>query len=155
VLEHLHVLPAHDLGVDLQALDVLLAVHLDLHHPPARARLHHEGGDLGLHLLLRLLELLHQLAGITEWVHAPSFPGLDSRTSSTLPSNRSRASCTAGSRSGSWRSRCRFPSSGEGGGGGSSRAALEPIWTFKGRRAADRASSRYSSACVEAKAAQS
>ena len=63
--------------------------------------------DLGLDPLLRLLELLHQLAGITEGVHASSLEVFASLTSTTRPSKRSSASCTAGSFSASSRSVCR------------------------------------------------
>src|SRR5512137_2686326 len=125
VLEHLDVVLVDDLGVDLQAADLLLAVHLDLHHTAAGARLDHDGRDLGLDLLLRLRELLHQLAGITEGVHASSLEALASRTSTTRPSKRSSASCTAVSFTTSSRSFCRRSSSG-GGPAGSSAGTAPP-----------------------------
>ena len=75
VLEHLHVFLAHHLGVDLEAAQLLLAVHLDLDDAAAGGGLDDERRDLGLDLLLRLLELLHQLAWVTEGVHGSSLEG--------------------------------------------------------------------------------
>src|SRR5687768_8334761 len=72
VLQHLDVLLAHHLGVDAQGLQVLLAVHHDLDHAPAGGGLDLEGGDLLLHALLRLLQLLHELLRIAERVHGRS-----------------------------------------------------------------------------------
>src|SRR2546422_1969859 len=132
VLEHLDVVLAHDLGIDLQALEVLLSVHDHLHHAPAGRRLDLQGLDLLLDALLRLLELLHELLRIAKGVH-----GLFSRTSTTFPPNRSRASCTAGSRAASSMSR-RFLAS-AGGGASASAAGAAPTSTFSGRPAALRA----------------
>ena len=115
VVEEPHdVVAVHHLGVDLQALDLLLAVHLDCHDAAPGARLDQDRRDLGLQALLRLLELLHHLARITKRIYASSLPGEFSLTSTTRPSKRSSASCTAGSFSASSRSFCRFTVSGDG-----------------------------------------
>src|SRR5437899_8263537 len=135
VLQHLDVVPAHHLGVDRQALEVLLAVHDDLHHPPARRGLDLQRLELLLDALLGLLELFHELLWVAEWVH-----GLFSRTSTTLPPKRSSASWTAGSRAASSMSRRFFASPGVNSTGAVPGA--EPTCTFNGRPAALRASSR-------------
>src|SRR5258708_16089935 len=80
VLEHFHILFAHDFGVNLEAADLLLTVHLHLDHPAAGTGFHHEGGNLLLHPLLLLLELLHQLSRITKGIDGPC-PGAEAMAS--------------------------------------------------------------------------
>src|SRR5262249_47073646 len=65
VLEHLGVVGADDLPVDLDGQDLLVAVGLDHDHPAARRGVHLALGDFllqGLQLGLELLRFLHQVA---------------------------------------------------------------------------------------------
>src|SRR4029079_633417 len=67
ILQHFDV--AHYFGVDLDAGDVLVAVHLDGHHAAARRPFDADQRDLFLHLLLHLLGLLHHGLHVTGHLH--------------------------------------------------------------------------------------
>src|SRR6185436_8364133 len=96
ILEHLDVVLAHDLGIDLDRDELLLAVGHHGHHAAAG-----RGFDGALahfflqrcHLLLQLLRFLHHVA---EALHWPSPSGWRGRTATTSPWNSLTAACTAG-----------------------------------------------------------
>src|SRR5215211_4340163 len=74
ILKHLDLFRVDDRLVDLDPLDVALAVQGQLHHAAAGHAGHLDGFELRLHLghlLLHLLRLLHQLADV---LHEPSSP---------------------------------------------------------------------------------
>src|SRR5262245_21755720 len=64
VLQHLDVVARHDLGIDLERLNLLGAVDHDGHHAAAGVALDAQLGGLLLQPLLRLLRLLHDLLDI-------------------------------------------------------------------------------------------
>src|SRR4030095_2933541 len=71
VLEHLHVVLGHDLGIDLDGDDLLLAIGFDGYHAAAGGRLDLALADLFLqrrHLLLQLLRFLHHVAEALHWL---------------------------------------------------------------------------------------
>src|SRR5919198_2380676 len=96
ILEHLDVVAVHDLGIDLDRHDLLLAVRLDRHHAAARRRLHSLLADLFLHrghLRLQPLRLLHEVPETLHWL-SPS--GRRGRTATTSPWNSATAAWTTG-----------------------------------------------------------
>src|SRR5438093_600965 len=96
ILEHLDFVAVHDLGIDLDRDDLLLAVRLDRHHAAARRRFHTLLADLFLHrghLLLQPLRFLHD---VSEALHWPSPSGRRGRTATTSPWNSASAAWTAG-----------------------------------------------------------
>jgi len=69
VLEHFGV--TGSFGVNFDTEDVLVAIHLDVHHAATSGTFDADGGDLGLHALLHLLRLLHHslhVSGHFHWI---------------------------------------------------------------------------------------
>src|SRR5215203_3168972 len=91
VLQHLDVLFRHHLGVDLQRLQLLVAVDDDRDHAAAGGRLDAEFGHLLLKALLHLLRLLHHLLD----VHISSTSRISAgKTSSSALTPASASACS-------------------------------------------------------------
>src|SRR5262245_19109345 len=100
VLQHLDVVAADHLGVDLDRDQLLLAVGLHGDHPAPGGRLDLLLGCLGLDLFHLLLDLLRFLHDVAEALHGPPPSGERARMATISPWNSAIAACTAGCASG-------------------------------------------------------
>src|SRR5438105_9957583 len=94
VLEHLDLVFRHDLGVDLQRLNLLCAVDDDGDHPASGAGLDAKRLHLLLQTLLHLLRLLHHLLNVHISSTSRISAGNTSRTALT-PSSASASALSA------------------------------------------------------------